>query len=136
MISRVSTVRVEATKAPAKVRLHSYLLGTPAYDMMVAEQRTTGCGWVDCTCSTHTGPYGGRCILCISSVAQNTYLIALLCCTVCRQQVQAVPRRQALAAGASLTAALLGAAAAQAAGESSATRAITAVTRPQQLQKK
>jgi hypothetical protein len=103
---------------------------------MGAELRTTGRGWVKCTCSPHTGPYAGRCILCISSVDQKTHLIALLCCIVCRQQVQAVPRRQALAAGASLTAALLGAAAAQAAGESSATRAITAVTRPQQLQKK
>lgn len=51
-------------------------------------------------------------------------------------QVKTLPRRELLTTGAAFAAALLGAGAARAAGESSATRAITAVTRPQQLKKK
>src|SRR5688500_10982392 len=45
-------------------------------------------------------------------------------------QVPAVPRREVLASGAAIAASLLAVASAQAAGESSATRAITNVTRP------
>jgi hypothetical protein len=51
-------------------------------------------------------------------------------------QVKVVARRDLLASGAAFAALILGATSAKAAGESSATRAITAVTRPKQLQKK
>jgi uncharacterized protein YdeI (YjbR/CyaY-like superfamily) len=57
-------------------------------------------------------------------------------CNATQQQVKVVPRRELLSAGATFAALLIGAGAAQAAGESSATRAITNVTRPQQLKKK
>lgn len=51
-------------------------------------------------------------------------------------QMATLARRELLASGAAFAASLIAVASAQAAGESSATRAITAVTRPQQLAKK
>ena len=54
----------------------------------------------------------------------------------CCVQVKVVARRDLIASGATFAAFVLGANSAKAAGESSATRAITAVTRPKQLQKK
>eukprot|EP00877_Chromochloris_zofingiensis_P012837 jgi/Chrzof1/7807/Cz02g37090.t1 len=57
-------------------------------------------------------------------------------CQATKPEMATLARRELLASGAAFAASLIAVASAQAAGESSATRAITAVTRPQQLAKK